>query len=210
MARLGPNPTVADAAQAYRALAAEVIGVAAGKDQRLSRSEAHRIAERLDGGRHLSVEAVDYLYSNDQKTVAAGKLIDALVGGFTAAAESVAGSGGRVSLPEGRQLPVKYRADFLYLRGHGPADPPERTREELIAVVKAAALEAIDSGAAMKLAMPPKVVKGRKPLFEQVPHPASNTRISAYIANNQIYLSRSANFPTPLVGWYKVGPVPPP
>lgn len=207
---LGRNPTVAQATEAYETFARGVIDEAAARDKRLSRSEAHRIKERLDGGRFISEEAVDYLYDRGQQTVAASKLVSDLTAAFEAAAASAAGPGGRLSLNDASKLPARFRADFLYLRGQGPIDPPSRTREQLVTLVRGIVLNAFDEGTAIKLSMPPRVVRGRKELFEHLAHPASNTALTAYIANNQIYVSRSASHPTPLVGWYKVGPVPPP
>lgn len=69
-------------------------------------------------------------------------------------------------------------------------------------------LRAFDNGTAKKLSGPPAVVKGRRELIEVFPHEPSETNLRTWVADGRIYVSRAANRPTPLVGWYALGPLP--
>lgn len=208
LATLGSNPTVADTVDAYRKATAQVLDDAAGRDGRVSVTEAIRIRDRRDGGAAWSDDVLHVLDAAGQSTISRSKLERLLGTQFEAAASGAAGPDGRVSLADGRSMPARFRQDFAYLRGQLPADPAPLTAAELRALVQSAAFQAVDAGTAVKLAMPPKVVRGRKPVFEHVPHPASNTRLSGYVANGQIYVSRSSSVPSPLVGWWHVGKAP--
>lgn len=181
---------------------------AAGKDGRLSVTEARRIAERVDGGRHFSDNAVAFLRSTKQKSVSVAKLVEAGRGYAQASASAVAGKDGRLSLADGKKLRPDLRDDFLFLRGK-TVEAVQPTPQQLKADVQDLVLRGFDNGTAKKLSGPPAVVKGRKPIFEQLPHAPSNTRLTAFVANSRVYVSRSSNQTgTGLVGWYDVGPLP--
>lgn len=186
----------------------EVIRAAAGKDGRLSVSEALRIAERLDGGRLFSDNAVNYLRATGQKTVSANKLI-AVASAYTErSAISAAGSDGRLSYPDAKtKLQPDLRDDFLYLRGK-IVDPPQPTPAQLQRDVRDSVLRAFDNGTAKKLSGPPAIVKGRQQMLPDLRHEPSETTLRTWIADGRVYVSRAANRPTDLVGWYDVGPVP--
>jgi hypothetical protein len=205
---LPKTPTVKAFTEAWTRKFAETVREAAGKDGRLSRTEAARIAEKAGGASLFSDNAVNYLEATGQKTVSAEKLIEAGRVYAERAATSAAGTDGLVSYVDATKLPKDLQADFLYLRGKGPIDVVERTPEQLRADVTDSVLRALDAGTLVKLSGPPAVVRGRSPVVENIPHDVSATRATAFVADGQIYISRASQTPSPLVGWYKVGPLP--
>lgn len=209
MATILPNPPSVKAfTDAWANQFEQAIRAAAGKDGRLSVTEARRIAERVDGGRHFSDNAVAYLNATKQKTVSVAKLLESGRAYVQTSAQKVAGTDGRLSFAEGKKLRPDLRDDFLFLRGK-TVEAVQPTPQQLQADVKDAVLRAFDNGTAKKLSAPPSIVKGRKPVFEQLPHAPSATRLTAFVADARVYVSRSSNQSgTGLVGWYDVGPVP--
>ncbi len=96
---------------------AAAVRACAGKDGRLSRSEAKKIAG-LNGSLKLwSDNAVNFLEHTDQKTVSVEKLIGSGYNYAYANAAKVAGRGNTVSLTEARRMALDLRDDFAYLRG---------------------------------------------------------------------------------------------
>lgn len=181
---------------------------AAGKDGRISRTEASRIAERLDGGQRASDNVVNWLEAAGQKSVSVEKFLDVARGYVERMAARAAGADGRVSLVDAQSLPADLQQDFLALRGRVVDTPPALEGDALKAAVASQVLAALDADSATKLSRPPSVVRGRRPYIENLPHPASNTRAIVYVANRTVYLSRASSAPSPLVGWYRVGPLP--
>jgi hypothetical protein len=182
---------------------------AAGRDGRLSRTEARRLGERTDSAGLFSDSAVKLIDSFGTQSASVNKLVDVARVEVERAAKLAAGPDGRLSLADAKKLPIDLRDDFKWLRSSG-VEPKQYTDAELKAVVKAEVLAYLDGGRATKLSGPPAVVRGRRPVVENIPHPASNTRAIAYVADGTIYLSRASPVPSPLVGWYKVGKLPPP
>jgi hypothetical protein len=207
LASLGSNPSIESTVAAYQDVTSQVLDAAAGKDGRVSTTEALRIRERRDGGALWAEDALAIIDGAGQHTMSRAKLERLLVERFTAAATVAAGPDGHLSLANGAQLPKPLRESFLYLRGKRP-DPPPIDPATYAQQVQAQAFAAIDAGTAVQLALPPRVVRGRKPLFDHLPHAASNTRLTGYVASGKVYVSRSASFPTPLVGWYLIGDAP--
>lgn len=181
----------------------------AGRDGRISATEARRMIERTDDGKHASDNAVAFIRSQGSKTVSVEKLIGAVKTYVEARASQVAGSSGRVSLVQARMLPKDLQDDYLVLRGR-LTEPPALTGAALKSAVTDLVKEALDQGTLEKLSRPPASVRGRKPLIENIPHPASNTRAIVYIAAGKVYVSRASPVPSPLVGWYFAGEVPKP
>ncbi len=209
MAAILPNvPSVKTFTDAWTKKFEETVRTAAGKDGRLSVTEARRIAERVDGGQHFSDNAVGYLNATKQKSVSVSKLVQSGRAYAQASAQSAAGADGRLSFADGQKLRPDLRDDFLFLRGK-TVEAVQPTPQQLKTDVTDFILRAFDNGTARKLSGPPAIVKGRKPVVEQLPHAPSNTRLSAYVADGRVYVSRSSNQTgTGLVGWYDVGPVP--
>lgn len=185
--------------------------LAAGRDGRLSRTEARRLGERTDSAGLFSDSAVKLIDSFGTQSASINKLVDTARIEVERAAKLAAGPDGKLSLADGQKLPVDLRDDFKWLRTSG-VEPKQYTEAQLKAVVTREVLAYLDSGRATKLAGPPAVVRGRRPVVENIPHPASNTRVSgAYVADGNIYISRASPVAsTGLVGWYKVGKLPDP
>lgn len=183
--------------------------LAAGRDGRVSRTEARRLAERTDSNGLFSDSAVKMLDSFGQQSASVNKLVDVARIEVERAAKLAAGPDGKLSLADANKLPADLRDDFKWLRTSG-VEPKQYTEAQLQAVVKREVLAYLDSGRATKLSGPPAIVRGRRPTVESIPHPASNTRAIAYVADGNIYISRASPVPSPLVGWYKVGKLPPP
>lgn len=184
---------------------------AAGRDGRLSRTEAARIAERRDGTRVFGDTATRLMGA--RKTASVSKLVSEGMAVAEQAAAAVAGANQKLSLAEGKRLsPGQMVDDFLYLRGKVPATGVIYSPEQLAQVVTDLVVRALDRGTAVKLNAPPASVRGRRPVVENIPHPASQTRAIAYVAENTVYISRATSSTSPearaLVGWYRVGMVP--
>ena len=180
---------------------------AAGKDGRLSRTEAARIGELRDGSRVFGDTATKLM--GTRKTASVNKLVTEGMAVAEQAAIAAAGPNQKLSLTEGKKLnPGQLVDDFLYLRGKVPPTGVIHSPEQLAQVVTEMVLRALDNGTAVKLNAPPASVRGRRPVVENIPHPASNTRAIAYVADNIVYISRASPVPSPLVGWYRVGMVP--
>lgn len=205
---LKTTPSPKTFAEAWTREFEKVVRQAAGRDGRLSITEAKRIAERTDGGRLFSDNAQAWLFANHQKSVSVNKLVAAAHAYAEKSAIAAAGADGRLSYPDAAsKLRPDLRDDFLYLRGK-IVDGPQRTQKQLVADVRDAVLRAFDNGTAKQLSAPPAAVRGRRELFSHLPHDASGTALTAVVANDRIYVSRSASFPTPLVGWYDAGTLP--
>lgn len=206
---LPTTPSAKTFADAWSRQLESAVKTAAGRDGRLSVTEAKRISERSGGPQLFSDNAVNYLLGKGQQTVSVSVLVTAAHAYAEAKAAAVAGADGRVSYADAAKLPADLRDDFMYLRGKLAAGPAERSPEQLKADVGALAKSALDGNSAKKLAGPPAVVRGRKPIIERLEHPASKTHVSVWVADGRVYLSRASQTPSALVGWYDAGPVPP-
>jgi len=184
----------------------KVVNEAAGKDGRLSKSEAARIATRPDGGKVFADDALSFFEQSGQKSVAAAKLIGLEHDAALAEATVAAGHDGKLSKADAQKLPAYFRDDFSALRV-GPLTS-SRTPAELAADVTEAALRSFDAGTATKLSGPPAALRGLNPVASGVAHDASGTRLDVYVAGDTIYASRASDTPSPLVGFYRVGQVP--
>lgn len=210
MARLRSAPSPERFTDAWSEQFREVVTEAAGRDGRLTRAAAHRIAERRDGGQVFSDTAVDYLYTTNKRSVGVERLLGDVQPGVLASARDAAGRDGRLSLADGERLRSDLVADFRQLRGVGPVEQRRRTAEELARDVEGVVRRVFEDGRPYKLSRPPASVRGRRPVVERLEHAASATTLTAYVANDKIYVSRASARPSPLVGWYYVAPLPPP
>ena len=204
----GKTPTPAQFAKAIKDQYADAIRDAAGKDGRISRNEAKKIAERSDPSWTVSDNIQNYLRITGQKSVSAEKMIRELAEYAEQRAAQVAGSNQRLSLIEARSLPQDLQAEFFYLRGKGL--PDRVTPQQLSEVVWRLVEAALDDETLIKLLGPPWQVMGKRPLIEDLPHPASKTRAIVYVVDDEIYVSRAASTGggVDLVGWYSAGTVP--
>ncbi|MCC6333159.1 MAG: hypothetical protein IT380_04110 [Myxococcales bacterium] len=184
---------------------------AAGKDGKLTRTEAWRLRESRDQSRFFSDDALTLLSDLGQRSATVSRLVTAGKAKAEAAAAAVAGANGKLSLTEGGKLPAPLREDFLWLRGKVPTTTGKLyTDAQLKAVVTRLVTRALDDGTAVKLPAPPSAVRGRKPVVDSIAHPATRSRAIAYVAEDVIYISRAQPGPppAPLAGWYRVGPLP--
>jgi hypothetical protein len=208
MPKIGPGPTPKAFAEAWAKDFTAAVTTAAGKDGRLSITEARRIAERVDALKVFSDNAVNYLNAKGQKTVAIKTLIDAGKAYVEAQAKAAAGPDGRISATDATKLKADLYDDFRMLRGivTYPAPPlPSVLKGDL----RDHALTALDSGAMTLMSAPPASVRGRKPEIERLEHKESNTHVAVWVAQGQVYLQRgSQQAGTGLVGWWHAGPVP--
>lgn len=113
----GITPTPAQAAQAYADRFGAVIDSAGGKDGRISRASAERLAERGDAGALVSDNLVNYLDATGQKSVSANKFKAVVQDYVAATASAAAGANQKLSLLEIRNLPADLQADLKHLRG---------------------------------------------------------------------------------------------
>jgi len=207
MPRITTAPTPAQFAAAWKEEVADKVRAHAGRDGRLSTTEARRMAERLDSGKLAADNAVNYLAALGQDSVSVEKFLGDAEAYVKAQGENVAGANGRISLVEARLLPPDLRQDFEVLRGTA-ATPTPPDEAQLRTRVLDLVTHFLDDGAGTRLSRAPASVRGRRPYIENVPHPATRTRAIVYVAGGNVYLSRAASEPSPLVGWYKVGKLP--
>ncbi|GMU60539.1 MAG: hypothetical protein AMXMBFR34_23020 [Myxococcaceae bacterium] len=207
MTALKTPPTPRAFAKAWAREFEAAVKKAAGKDGRLSRVEASRMAEARDGSRVYGDTAS--LLMGTRKTASVSTLVAEGMALAEQAAIAAAGSNRKLSLAEGKKLhPGQLVDDFLQLRGRVPPTGIIYSPEQLAQVVTGMVQRALDNGTAVKLNAPPASVRGRRPVVDNIPHPASNTRAIAYVADHVVYISRASPVPSPLVGWYRVGMVP--
>src|SRR5262245_25254612 len=113
--RAGPSPETFT--EAWLQKFEEVVTEAAGRDGRLTRAAAHRIAEREDGGKLFSETAVAYLEDHRQSSVSVRKLLGDVRPEVLESARDAAGRDGKLSLPDGNRLRADLVEPFRYLRG---------------------------------------------------------------------------------------------
>lgn len=203
---LPTTPTAKAFTDAWTRKFDEVVRAAAGRDGRLSVTEAKRISERLDGGPFFSDNASSYLAATGQQTVSVTKLVDAARAYAANQANAAARADGKVSYEDAKKMRPDLRDDFLYLRGK-IVEGTQPTPQQLATDVKDVVLRAFDNGTARKLSGPPASVRGRNELF-LINHDPSKTTLRGYVAEGRVYVSRGSSAPSPLVGWYDVGPMP--
>lgn len=137
MALLSKTPSVGTFTEAWTKRFSEVVKEAAGKDGRLSASEAAKIANRTDDGRVFADNAVNYLKAKGQKSVSADKLIEAGRAYAHATAEKAAGPDGRISKADQQKLPKDLFEDIQSLQGASPVPAsPAGVAAELTALTK--------------------------------------------------------------------------
>ena len=117
---------------------AAAIREAAGKDGRLTRSEAAKLAARCDVNGLFGDNAVNWLQSAGQQSVSAEKLIG-LGWAYAAATGGVAaGADGRISLADAAKLPLDLRDDYAWLRGKLDRNCAPPAQGDVVAALRAA------------------------------------------------------------------------
>jgi hypothetical protein len=108
---------------AYREAFGPAIREAAGKDGRISRSEAERMADRDDAGQLVADNMQNFFDRTGQKSVSAEKFVNVVGDYAERQAERHAGPNQRLSLVEIRNLPDDLVADLQHLRGKDDLAP---------------------------------------------------------------------------------------
>ncbi|MCP4502147.1 MAG: hypothetical protein GY822_19490 [Deltaproteobacteria bacterium] len=126
MTRLtGITPTPAQLRTAYVAEFKDALAQAGGKDGRISRASAEKLAKSGDAGKLVADNILNFLDATGQKTVGAEKLTEVVGDYVQRHAEAAAGNNQRLSLREIRMMPMDLQDDILHLRGKDDlAAPP--------------------------------------------------------------------------------------
>lgn len=111
------TPTPAQVQAGYRKAFDVAIEQIAGKDRRISRSEAAKAAGRPDAGKLVSDNILNWLDATGQKSVGATKFMRTVAAYAGRMAERHAGPNQKLSLVEIRNLPADLVADLMHLRG---------------------------------------------------------------------------------------------
>lgn len=111
MALISRSPSSRTFANAWSSEFSKAVKNAAGRDGRLSRSEARRIAEPFRDN------ALNYFDSTGKQSVSVGVLESSGRAYAEATARRAAGSDGRLSKADAAKLPADLRADFAWLQG---------------------------------------------------------------------------------------------
>ena len=205
---LNRAPSPAQFANAWATRFDAAVRPEGGRDGRISRAGGERVATHGGGDEVFAADVVKALDDRGQKTISVDKLVRELRDEVEEAARLIAGPNQRVSLTEAQNLPTHLVRDFMLLRGKlTDLQPVPLDGQALRDAVSAMTTKAFDDGA-NKLSQVPWQVRGVRPVVDNLPHAASNTRASVYVADGRVFASRAASFPTPLVGWYDVGAVP--
>lgn len=125
MAKITSSPSPTTFSTAWSEEFDSAVKRAAGRDGRLTVTEAKKMAKLQDGDQFYADDALKYLDTNSQKSVSLGKLSDWAPTYALAAAAKVAGQDGKVSFSDATKLPGSLVEDFFLLRGRalqtGPA-----------------------------------------------------------------------------------------
>lgn len=95
----------------------EAVKKAAGKDGRLTLSEATKLAARPDADKMFADNAVNYLKATGKQSVSVDVIAREAQAYAQRAAEVAAGPDKKLSLEDGKKLPDDLREDFFFLRG---------------------------------------------------------------------------------------------
>ncbi|MFZ5446073.1 MAG: nuclease A inhibitor family protein [Myxococcota bacterium] len=117
MARIPTTPTVRTFTETWTADFKEAVKKAAGKDGRLTLSEAKKLAARPDADRVFADNALNYLKATGKQSVSVDVLTKEMQAYAQRAAQQAAGPDGKVSLADGAKLPSDLVEDFFMLRG---------------------------------------------------------------------------------------------
>lgn len=125
MPRIPTTPSPKQFAETWSNDFKEAVKKAAGKDGRLSLSEATKLAQRPDADKMFADNAVNYLKTTGKQSVSVDVIARESHAYALRAAEVAAGPDKKLSLEDGKKLPADLREDFFLLRGKGtPATTP--------------------------------------------------------------------------------------
>ena len=136
MPRIPKTPSPSTFAATWSTDFKEAVTKAAGKDGRLTLSEATKLAARPDADRLFADNAVNYLKATGKQSVSVEVLAKAAHAYAQRAAEVAAGPDKKVSLADGAKLPDDLKEDFFFLRGKStPATPAVPGADGTVAVL---------------------------------------------------------------------------
>ncbi len=125
MPRIPTTPSPTKFAQTWSQDFKEAVKKAAGKDGRLSVSEAKKLATGTDAEKLFADNASNYFTTTGKKTVSVDVIAREMQAYAQRAAEIAAGPDKKVSLADGQKLPNDLKEDFFFLRGKAtPATTP--------------------------------------------------------------------------------------
>ncbi len=117
MARIPTTPSPRVFAETWSTDFKEAVKKAAGKDGRLTMSEATKLAARPDADKVFADNAINYLKATGKQSVSVEVLATSAKAYALRAAEVAAGKDGKLSLADGAKLPNDLKEDFFMLRG---------------------------------------------------------------------------------------------
>lgn len=117
MPRIPKTPSPAAFASTWSADFRAAVQKAAGKDGRLTLSEAKKLAARPDADKLFADNALNYLKATGKQSVSVEVLAKAAHAYAQRAAEVAAGPDKKLSLADGKKLPDDLKEDFFFLRG---------------------------------------------------------------------------------------------
>lgn len=148
MARIPTTPSVRTFTETWTNDFKEAVKQAAGKDGRLTMSEAKKLAARPDADHVFADNAINYLKSTGKQSVSVEVLASSAKAYAQRAAEVAAGADGKISLADGAKLPDDLREDFFMLRGKSVPSTPSTGTTTVLPEVKTK-LEAATAGLLM-------------------------------------------------------------
>ena len=117
MARIPSTPSVRTFVETWSTDFKEAVKKAAGKDGRLTMTEAKKLAARPDADKVFADNAINYLKTTGKQSVSVEVLASSAKAYAQRAAEVAAGPDGKISLADGAKLPDDLKEDFFMLRG---------------------------------------------------------------------------------------------
>lgn len=117
MPRIPNTPTVRTFTETWTADFKEAVKKAAGKDGRLTLTEAKKLAASTGPEKAFADNAVNYLQTTGKKSVSVEVIAKEMSAYAQRAAEQAAGPDKRLSLADGAKLPTDLVEDFFMLRG---------------------------------------------------------------------------------------------
>ena len=117
MARIPNTPSIRTFVETWSTDFKEAVKKAAGKDGRLTMTEAKKLAARPDADKVFADNAINYLKTTGKQSVSVEVLAASAKAYAQRAAEVAAGPDGKISLADGAKLPDDLKEDFFMLRG---------------------------------------------------------------------------------------------
>lgn len=149
MPRIPNTPSVRTFVETWTSELKEAAKKAAGKDGRLTLSEARKLAASSGPERVFADNALDYFKATGKKSVSVEVFAKEMTAYAQRAAELAAGGDKRLSLADGAKLPQNLVEDFFMLRGKpAPGSTPVTPGTSALPQVQAA-LEAAVTGLLM-------------------------------------------------------------